>query len=345
MRPVRDLLGAALILVVSSGTTAAHHSAAAYDVRAEIRIDGTVTRFDWGNPHVYIEIEEAAGDSAEPRHWLVELAHPATVSLLGLDRASLEAGDEISILANPPRNTDRSIASLVSLEIAGQTVLDMRNMMQTFLAQASSLGTEPAESIEGVWVPGPSAWQDAGFDDLSGFELTEAAEAAASEFDPQSMSVGMECLPEPIPSGMISGSAPSSFSIEVEADTVTIRGEADAMVRTIRLDTDVHLNERPSPYGDSIGRWEGDVLVVDTVDFEPHPQGIAPRVPSGPRKHVIERFGLNPDGTSLAYSFEVRDPDYLAGAIGATVEWLHYADAEFRPVACTLENARRFLAE
>jgi hypothetical protein len=345
MRLVRSLLVAAFILGVSSVTAVAHHSAAAYDVGSIIGIDGTVIQFDWGNPHVYIEVDGVATGASEARIWLVELAHPGTVSLFGLEPSSLKAGDKVSILANPPRNAARSIASLVSLEIAGVTAIDMREMGQAFQSVVSRLGTEAATEIEGAWIPATDAWQEAGLGDITNLPLTELAQAAVNEFDPRSMSTGIECLPEPIPSGMLSPSAPSFLSIAIEPDSVTIRGGSDAMVRTVRLDTSDHLNERQSPYGNSIGWWKDDALVIDTVGFEPHPQGIAPRVPSGSQKHLIERFELNPDGKSLTYRFELSDPEFLVDTISATVNWLYLPDAEIDPVPCAPENARRFLAE
>jgi hypothetical protein len=345
MRLVRSLLEAAFMLVVSSVTAVAHHSAAAYDIGSTIRIDGTVTQYDWGNPHVYIEIDGVASGASEARIWSVELAHPGTVSLFGLEPSSLKAGDEVSILANPPRNAARSIASLVSLEIDGETAIDIRELGQAFQSVVSRLGTEAATGIEGVWIPATDAWQEAGLSDITNLPLTELAQAAVNEFDPRSMSTGIECLPEPIPSGMLSPSAPSFLSFDIEPDRVTIRGGSDAMVRAVPLDRNEHPSEPPSPYGHSIGWWEDDALVIDTVDFEPHPQGIAPRVPSGAQKHLIERFELNPDGKSLTYRFELSDPEFLVDTISATVNWLYLPDAEIDPVPCTPENARRFLAE
>lgn len=345
MRLARSLLEAAFILAGSSITAVAHHSAAAYDIGSLVRIDGTVTEFDWGNPHVYIEVDGVASDTFDNRIWLVELAHPGTVTLLGLRPSSLTVGDEVSILANPPRNSARDIASLVALEIGGVTAIDMREMGQAFQSIARTLGTEPAASIEGIWVPSPDAWQLSGLNDITSLPLTESAQTAVNEFDPLLMSPGIECLPEPIPAGMLSPSSPSFLAFEIEADRVTIRGGSDAMVRTVRLDATGHRNEPASRYGNSIGWWDGDALVIDTVGFAPHPQGIAPRIPSGPRKHLVERFELNPDGKSLSYSFELEDPEYLVGTISGTSDWLHLTGTEVDPIPCSLANARRFLAE
>jgi hypothetical protein len=66
--------------------------------------------------------------------------------------------------------------------------------------------------------------------------------------------------------------------------------------------------------GDSIGRWEGDTLVVDTTNFteKSHFRG------SGPRLHVVERFTRTaPD--AIRYQFTVDDPDTWARSWSAEV--------------------------
>ena len=45
----------------------------------------------------------------------------------------------------------------------------------------------------------------------------------------------------------------------------------------------------PSLMGHSIGRWEGDTMVIDTVAFTPHRFGVL-TFPSGPNKHLVERL-------------------------------------------------------
>jgi hypothetical protein len=55
--------------------------------------------------------------------------------------------------------------------------------------------------------------------------------------------------------------------------------------------------------GDSVGRWEGDVLVVDTTNFTVKTQFEG----SGEHLHVVERFSRLPNG-NLLYQFTVDDP-------------------------------------
>jgi hypothetical protein len=69
------------------------------------------------------------------------------------------------------------------------------------------------------------------------------------------------------------------------------------LVRTIHLNAEHPSSIAPSRAGHSIGRWDGDVLVVDTVGFLPGM--LALEVAHGDGLHVVERFALNSDGSVL----------------------------------------------
>ena len=75
--------------------------------------------------------------------------------------------------------------------------------------------------------------------------------------------------------------------------------------RIIRLDSKHRPDDIRSLSGDSIGRWEGDTLVVDTTNFIDMPG------PAREKFHVVERF--TPKGSDgLLYQFTVEDSDYTA---------------------------------
>ena len=95
-------------------------------------------------------------------------------------------------------------------------------------------------------------------------------------------------------------------------DTIVIQyGQMD-LRRTVYMNMKTHPeNLKPTRAGHSIGRWDGDVLVVDTVGFEP---GVlnAP-VRHSNKLHVVERFTLDPKTTKLTRAYTAVDPDYLKG--------------------------------
>ena len=97
--------------------------------------------------------------------------------------------------------------------------------------------------------------------------------------------------------------------------TVTIE-YGQGLVRTIHLNAEHPLGLEPSRTGHSVGRWEGDVLVVDTNGFLPGMLAI--EVPHGEDLHVVERFSLSSGGTVLTREYTAIDPDYFVGEYRGT---------------------------
>ena len=111
----------------------------------------------------------------------------------------------------------------------------------------------------------------------------------------------------------------------------------------------IHTDGRGHPVGverkrlgHSIGRWEGDTLVVDTWLFAPHrsPYGIG--LASGEEKHVVERYTLNEDGRSLTLEVFLEDSEFLAESFSGTLTWDYTPDFEFHRYDCDPEVATRF---
>ena len=85
--------------------------------------------------------------------------------------------------------------------------------------------------------------------------------------------------------------------------------------RTIELNQTEHpANVAPSVAGHSIGRWENDVLVVDTVGFAPGILSADGRLPHGETLHVVERFSFDPERLALTRSYVAQDPVYFVGS-------------------------------
>ncbi len=86
----------------------AHHSPAGYDLQAQRTIEGTVTEYDWGNPHVYLSVRENGSD----RVWVVEAFASTAMKSYGWSPQTLVAGDRVVVVGNPGRNPDRTILFL-----------------------------------------------------------------------------------------------------------------------------------------------------------------------------------------------------------------------------------------
>lgn len=81
----------------------AHHSFTMFDMTKQITLVGTVTDFEWTNPHSYIEID-VPGDNGMVKHWSIEMGSPSILQQSGWKFSSLKKGDKATLVINPLKN-------------------------------------------------------------------------------------------------------------------------------------------------------------------------------------------------------------------------------------------------
>jgi hypothetical protein len=114
------LAAPALALLSLSSPLVAHHGTSRYDLEKTVTLSGTVTGFDWGNPHCLVHLDVKGGDG-EIQHWTLELASPFTMARAGWSKDTLRLGDELMADTHPARNgvplglsaTSRSVMKFV----------------------------------------------------------------------------------------------------------------------------------------------------------------------------------------------------------------------------------------
>ena len=155
------------------------------------------------------------------------------------------------------------------------------------------------------------------------------------------MSPGLRCIPTPAPMFMV---APDVKRVTLESGAIRIAGEFSAAERVIHLaDTDGATASAPSSVqGHSVGHWDGATLVVETTSFVPYGAGVGFTLASSSEKRLTERLTLDADGKGLTYAFELTDPEILTAPITGGNRWVYQPDVEYAPVACDLDNAKRF---
>ena len=124
----------------------AHHSVSMFDTTQEILIEGTVARFDWVNPHMYL-IVETKGPDGQPA--LVEGEGLGITQALvdGLDREALKPGTPVVVRANPNRGG-------WGKQVRIQDVTTQDGEIHPFYAaNRRTRILTPAESLEGHWAP------------------------------------------------------------------------------------------------------------------------------------------------------------------------------------------------
>ena len=91
-----SLAAAALLL---TGRVSAHHGAAGlYDMTKSVMMKGTITKFEWTNPHnqIYFDVKDDKGNVV---HWIVATEPPQVMLERGWTRRSLKEGDQVTVYA------------------------------------------------------------------------------------------------------------------------------------------------------------------------------------------------------------------------------------------------------
>lgn len=100
----------------------AHHSGSSYDSEHQITLTGTVTNFEWTNPHVFIflDVKDESGSVIE---WRVEGNSPNMLSRVGWRKEMIKPGDQISVSGAPARDK-KPILRLIGITLANGQKFD-----------------------------------------------------------------------------------------------------------------------------------------------------------------------------------------------------------------------------
>ena len=93
---------AAVVIGIAAGAgVSAHHSFAMFDTARRVTLVGTVTAFEWTNPHVYIELDVPDEKGGAVKHWSVELGSPSILMQSGWKFKDLKHGDKVTVRISP----------------------------------------------------------------------------------------------------------------------------------------------------------------------------------------------------------------------------------------------------
>jgi hypothetical protein len=162
--------------------------------------------------------------------------------------------------------------------------------------QSGVTGQQPTQRISDIGNPNLKQW-------AKDVMKKDNDEVLAGKF---AFTARSSCQPGGVPGfDLLLGGA--LFILQAPAE-VTMIFSGNAEVRHIRLNASHSANPKPSWYGESVGHYEGDTLVVDTIGLNDKTFLDNYRTPHTDKLHVTERWRLIEDGKKLEILVSIDDP-------------------------------------
>jgi hypothetical protein len=117
---------------------------------------------------------------------------------------------------------------------------------------------------------------------------------------------GSSCMPAGVPGFMGYGGPNPTYFLQTPKVVWIIHSE---QVRRVYMDVPHSENPKPSWYGESVGHYEGDTLVIDTIGQNIKSFVDVYRTPHTEKLHVVERWRIIDGGKMMEAAFTVDDPD------------------------------------
>jgi uncharacterized protein DUF6152 len=105
---ISALFAGSVILLLAAAPAFAHHGTSAYDTTKLTTVKGTVTDFQFNNPHVMISVE-TKDDKGSAETWIGEANSPNVLSRHGWNRDIINKGDQITIIGYRPKNGAKTL--------------------------------------------------------------------------------------------------------------------------------------------------------------------------------------------------------------------------------------------
>jgi hypothetical protein len=116
------------------------------------------------------------------------------------------------------------------------------------------------------------------------------------------------CMPAGVPAFMAYGGPTPLYFIQTPKEVWMIFS-GDHQVRRIYMDVPHSASPKPSWYGESVGHYDGDTLVIDTIGQNDKTVLDPYRTPHTEKLHVVERWRMTDGSKMMEVTFKVDDPD------------------------------------
>lgn len=337
----------ALIIVVSASfmpfAAQAHHSRQEFAQDVEV-MEGVFESVNWTNPHPTFGMTVTGEDGSEETWEIQAFGSLYTLSRGGVSGDSFEPGQQVRVAGQASTRRDHIFLANNVLLPDGREVI-LNGGAEPYFNESAEAGGQAH------WAATEDDVVDAAAEDLGMFRVwsqpnrsagttalegaisihlpwNEAALARRAEWDPLD-DPDMQCMAKGMPAVMIT---PHPVTFYADGSNIRMLAHEYGVERAIHIDNELPEERPPSTVGYSVGRWEGDTLVVETTDIAWNYFFFGFGL--GDAVEVEERFMLSDDQTRLNYTAVFTDPENFTDPATIDRYWLALGETP-QPYTCT----------
>lgn len=298
-----------------------------------------MTELRFVNPHAYVYFD-VTGDDGSTQEWRCELSAATSLGRRGWTKDTFQPGQYIEVTGSPARREEH-VCYLSNFRLNGGPEYARNAEFEDGTVTTGYLDTSGLtraafldngqRNFAGPWVTlSFGRGSSRGFRDP--YTPTAAGLAAREGYDMAFDDPILRCHVY----NVINGWNHDRHVNEIyqSDDKITMQYGFMDFVRTIHLDMDAHPTSiTPSTGGHSIGWWEDDTLVVDTIGFEQgvlaHRDGTA----HSDQMHLIERFHIDADEYVLIRDYTIEDQKFLENVVRGQ-DFMALSAVPYEPYGC-----------
>ena len=319
----------------------AHHGTSGqFDLSTRFEVGGVVTDVGFVNPHSYVYFD-VTDENGQVVNWHCEMRGAAVLRRSGWTEEMFTNGTRIDILASPSRKEPTG-CYVETISFNGGSEIQRYQQLEENKPEINtdrSLRTDwNTPYIGGDWAavqhlpdPGDVVPNFARFRSVR-IKMTAAGIEAAKAMQnaPDDAITGrLDCTPRDVLNDWIYNQSPNKVTQTEEKITLQL-GFMD-VVKVVHMDMAEHpANIEPAWIGHSIGQWDGDVLVVDTVGYT---QARGRGNIHSEQLHTVERFTLDSENGALHRSFVADDALFWEELLTGE-DMVYLSDIPYEPYNC-----------
>jgi hypothetical protein len=322
--------------------TSAHHSFAPhFDAGKPVSIEGTVTEYEARNPHSYLHIA-ALDENGRTREYVCESHGVTQLTRNGIRPDMFKTGTRVRVTGSLSRHS-AYMCFFNTVEFADGRTLNVNGP-----GGASRPGPPNASArrdIFGTWLLAPIPNRStSGPQPMMRF-LTAAGQKAIAAYDPFRDDPTFRC--DPVGIRRVWGAPGTPLEIVRDGQNVVLRHEWMDVRRVVHIDMKDHpRGGARSSLGHSIGRFDGDVLVIDTATYAPGVLNQYVEQPGQPTRGLlhsaaltsVERVRLDTARQRLVVEIDLLDSEFFTQPFPRVTLEYGPSDLKIEPFNCSPEG-------